>query len=344
MKLARRHPLLTSAAWTLLAALAVVALLIPQASARPTNRVVKPTAQHSVTYAPTARIPYRAVNADPTQNYADLFLPADYSSRTNIPIAVLIHGGSWARGVTARSFNHLAHDLTTRGIAVYNVEYRRVGTGGGWPTTFTDVGTALDNLPLVAQRYPQIGLANSVLVGHSAGAQLAAWAGLRTTAEPALSLGAPRWIPSRIVSISGPLDMRMAARHGDSRIVRVLGGSPTAVASRYRTVDPMQVANRADASAPTFIAIHGTSDHVVSDLNSVLFMSEYLAHGGHGELRLLPGITHTSMFRGKSPTYASLVELIATAATTNPGPSVGRRSDDGQRAEPAEWQLSTPPQ
>lgn len=103
------------------------------------------------------------------QNYADLFLPADYRERTGIPLVVLIHGGSWAKTVTARGFDRVANDLTARGLAVYNVEYRRVGSGGGWPTTFSDVGAALDDLPEVASSYPQLDIRQSVLVGHSAG-------------------------------------------------------------------------------------------------------------------------------------------------------------------------------
>ncbi len=54
----------------------------------------------------------------------------------------------------------LALDLARRGIAAWNVEYRRVGQeGGGWPGTFEDVAAALDRLAEVddvdTRRWPR---------------------------------------------------------------------------------------------------------------------------------------------------------------------------------------------
>ncbi|ALG86152.1 alpha/beta hydrolase family protein [Gordonia phthalatica] len=325
MTLTRPHPLLTATLSTVLVALACAVVLVwgtvtpgshPAAHSSHTAMVV-PAAHHdrSVNGDVVRRIHYPAHDADPNQNYADLFLPADYTHRSAIPLVALVHGGSWARGVTAQSFDRLAHDLTARGIAVYNVEYRRVGTGGGWPTTFTDVGNALDDLPTVAANYPQIDLATSVLVGHSAGAQLAAWAGLRTAAAPGPGLGAPRWIPRRVVSISGPLDMTWSATHGDSRVVRVLQGTPSRVAAHYRLVDPLTlIDHRNDAVGPDFVVLHGTADHVVSPRDSIRFVVDYLTHGGHARLNLLPGQTHTSMFRSGSTAYRDLIRTIVDAA------------------------------
>ena len=43
----------------------------------------------------------------------------------------------------------LAEDLTSRGIAVWNIDYRRVGDGGGgtdWRVTLDDVSASLDQL------------------------------------------------------------------------------------------------------------------------------------------------------------------------------------------------------
>ncbi|HYA08445.1 MAG TPA: alpha/beta fold hydrolase, partial [Gaiellaceae bacterium] len=61
--------------------------------------------------------------------------------------------------------------LAEQDIATWNVEYRCVGVpGGGWPAAREDVRLAVE----LAQSLPYDPV---VLVGHSAGGQLALWAG-----------------------------------------------------------------------------------------------------------------------------------------------------------------------
>ena len=83
--------------------------------------------------------PTRYPAPNPELNWADLYLPAGDQKVDSIPLAVLIHGGAWHKESGAGSFDHLARDLASRGMAVYNVEYRHIGSGGGWPVTFRDV-------------------------------------------------------------------------------------------------------------------------------------------------------------------------------------------------------------
>src|SRR5699024_4902357 len=100
--------------------------------------------------------PTRGGAADPGQNWADLYLPAGAQEVDSIPLAVLIHGGAWQDQLGADIFDPLARELASRGMAVYNIEYRRVGSGGGWPVTFRDVADALDHVVEVDRRFPQI--------------------------------------------------------------------------------------------------------------------------------------------------------------------------------------------
>ena len=59
----------------------------------------------------------------------------------------------------------LAHDLARRGVAAWNIEFRRVGQeGGGWPGTFEDVAAAIDHLADVEE----IDEARVATCGHSA--------------------------------------------------------------------------------------------------------------------------------------------------------------------------------
>src|SRR3546814_2820812 len=71
------------------------------------------------------------------------------------PVAVVIHGGCWLeKFADLRNLAPVASDLPKIGIATWNIEYRRNDNGGGWPATFTDVGSAVDHLRSLSKRYP----------------------------------------------------------------------------------------------------------------------------------------------------------------------------------------------
>jgi len=74
---------------------------------------------------------------------ADLYVPRGTGAH---PVFVLIHGGSWHKRYGRVFMRWLGGDLLRRGYAVWNIEYRRLGGGGGWPATFADVAAAIDYL------------------------------------------------------------------------------------------------------------------------------------------------------------------------------------------------------
>ncbi|MGO4146040.1 alpha/beta hydrolase family protein [Paenarthrobacter sp. YAF11_1] len=84
--------------------------------------------------------------------------------------AVLVHGGYWRAAFTADLMLALAADLVTRGWAVANVEYRRVGQAPTPSAMVNDVSTAVQSaLGWSAESgYP----GNVIGIGHSVGAQL----------------------------------------------------------------------------------------------------------------------------------------------------------------------------
>lgn len=243
---------------------------------------------------------------DPEQNWADLYLPPGEQRVDSIPLAVLIHGGSWHSELGADAFGTMARELAHRGMAVYNIEYRRVGSGGGWPTTFRDVAAALDHVVEVDRQFPQITTDDELIVGHSAGAQLAVWGGTRHKLDDDEVGAKPQFRPTRVVSLAGPLDMVYAADHGDDRIEKALGGSPAEMPSRYAMVDPIQNIN---PDTPV-VALHGTRDTTVAPENSQRYVDEVIRQGGRAKAVLLAGENHVSIMSNTSAAYPRVLEII----------------------------------
>jgi acetyl esterase/lipase len=116
-----------------------------------------------------------AYGSAPSQ-FAELWLPAGSGP---VPVAVLVHGGCWQATYGLDLMDPMAADLYRQGVAVWNIEYRRLGeSGGGYPGTFLDVGQAIDALRGLPQR-PRLDLRRLVAIGHSAGGHLALWAAAR---------------------------------------------------------------------------------------------------------------------------------------------------------------------
>src|SRR5437763_561353 len=113
-----------------------------------------------------ARLTYGAA---PNQ-FVDLRIP---KSSGPFPVVMNIHGGFWRSKFDLAHAGHLCAALTAKGLATWNVEYRRVGNpGGGWPGTFEDIANAYRFLPQIAKRY-DLDTTRVAVMGHSAGGQLA---------------------------------------------------------------------------------------------------------------------------------------------------------------------------
>ncbi|WOC14018.1 alpha/beta hydrolase family protein [Gordonia sp. MP11Mi] len=227
-------------------------------------------------------------------------------------------GGGWAAKIGNGVLSHLAQDLSRRGVAVYNVEYRRVGTGGGWPTTFTDALYAYRTASTLHRRWPQLSATRMVVAGHSAGAQLAALPAM-PSARHLLRLGdAADPYPRAFVSLAGAVNLRREAFAGRSTVIAALGGVPAAVPDRYDTVDPI---GRISPFVRT-ILVHGTADRVVPYALADEFYPD--ANDRHTRPELIPvvGGSHTSLVNHRSR-RAYLDSLTAILSATKSG-SMGK--------------------
>jgi acetyl esterase/lipase len=162
---------------------------------------------------PTAVLEYGPASSQAV----DVFLP---SGKEPHPVAILIHGGCWRDlpGAGREQLRPIASDLANRGIAVWSIGYRRADEkGGGYPGTFQDVATAIDQLRLHAAPY-NLDVSRTVVVGHSAGGHLALWASVRDhlpaqsplRGTNALVPGA--LIPGSVISLGGVPDLKAFGR------------------------------------------------------------------------------------------------------------------------------------
>jgi len=215
---------------------------------------------------------------------ADLYVPSGSGPH---PVMVLIHGGSWQKRYGKIFTRALAGDLLRRGWAVWNIEYRRVGAGGGWPTTFEDVAAAVDHLAVLED--PRLELDRVTLLGHSAGGHLALWAGGRPNlpaGAPGAFDGPPRVRPRRVISQAGVADLADAYRRWRGGVVRdLMGGSPEEVPERYAAGDPIRLL----ALDMPVLIVHGVEDPTVSIEISRDYLNATVAAGGEAELVEIQG-------------------------------------------------------
>lgn len=236
--------------------------------------------------------------------WADLYLPA-----TGVPaIAIVIHGGFWRERYDASLGAPLARDLAERGICAWNIEYRRVGNGGGWPHTLADVAQAIDRLAGDdLRRYPLLDPTRAVTVGHSAGGQLAVWAAGRHQ-RPQHAVGAgPAVAPIAAISQAGALDLVVAARDrvGGSAVPDLLGGPPEQVPDRYALASPV-------ALVPLGVpirCIHGNADTNVPISQSERFVAAATAAGDDATLSRVDG-DHFALINPRSAAWALTVSVL----------------------------------
>jgi 3-dehydroquinate dehydratase type II len=124
-----------------------------------------------------AAVPFETLRYGPhPDNVGDLRLPG----ANPIGLAVLVHGGFWRQQYERDSIETVAVDLAQKGWATWNVEYRRLGDGGGWPASGQDIRLALDHV----RQIPEATGLHPSIIGHSAGGYLALWAANRPSSSP----------------------------------------------------------------------------------------------------------------------------------------------------------------
>jgi acetyl esterase/lipase len=231
--------------------------------------------------------------------FAELSRPAGATGP--VPVVVLVHGGYWRDRYGLDYMRPLAAELSGRGYAAWNLEYRRTGGSGGWPATFQDVAAGIDALSDVDGG---LDLARVSVVGHSAGGHLALWACGRHRLGADAGFGRPRLVPSFAVSLAGVCDLTEAARRHLSAdaVAELLGGTPEQVPDRYRRACPTLLLPLGVRQ----LVVHGTDDEDVPFALAPRYATAASAAGDPCELLVLPGVEHFALIDPGSAAWAAV--------------------------------------
>ena len=260
--------------------------------------------------------------AAPSQ-YAELFVPAGSGP---FPVAVLVHGGCWTKefgGIT--QLRNMAGALAARGIAVWNVEYRRVDEdGGGYPGMYLDMHAALDALAAQAPAH-QLDLERIVAVGHSAGGQLVQWiAGRARIAQDSPLYRARMLKVERIVSLGGLADLRNEAALIETscgRDTAELAGSPSP--ERSDVFVDTNAAELMPNGSRTWL-VTGALDTISPPRVAHDYARRARAAGDHAEVVILPDASHYDEVAATSPSWPLVLNVIERALDLPAAAAPGR--------------------
>lgn len=231
------------------------------------------------------------------QQFGELRLP---TTKGPHPVAVVIHGGCW---YSEYDLGHLANfnaSLAKMGIATWSLEYRRIGNpGGGWPGTFLDVAKGTDYLRVLARSFP-VDLNQVIIIGHSAGGQLALWvaAGRRPNNQKLRFKG--------VLSLAGITDLKRYRPNCGDAVTKLLGGSPEQVPARYQQTSPIEV-------LPLKVKqrlVHGAMDTIVPVDFGRDYEREGRKSGDQVGLSIVGNAGHFELIYPESVAWPSVVEAI----------------------------------
>jgi acetyl esterase/lipase len=234
--------------------------------------------------------PTRLTYGKDASQWVDRFDPEGESRGT----VVVIHGGFWKAAYGADLGAPLAQNLAARGWTALNVEYRRVGNGGGFPSTFDDIHAAIN---LIEGEGPVITL------GHSAGGHLATWAAARQRFDG--------WAGgvevSHVLSQAGVVDLTAAYDEslGSDAVAALMGVGPDDPA--FDLVDPMR---HVPLDAPVW-CLHATDDTDVPISQSRDYVRAATEAGATAELVEVTG-GHFGLIDTRADAWQTIVGILDT--------------------------------
>jgi acetyl esterase/lipase len=257
---------------------------------------------------PSAHLAYGSA---PSQ-YVELFVPPGAGP---FPVVVLLHGGCWVeefQGIV--QMRNLAGALLQQGIAVWNVEYRRIDEdGGGYPGTYQDAAAAFELLIAEASAR-HLDSNRLVVMGHSAGGHLAQWLASRRQLPATSPLFKADAFPIRNVIALGSIgDLRRRTttlREVCGVDVVKLTGRPSAARSDvYADTSPAELMPNGSHT----VLINGALDHVSPPQTALDYAARARRMGDTVETIIVPQASHFDEVSASSPAWAVILPMVQRA-------------------------------
>jgi acetyl esterase/lipase len=260
-----------------------------------------------------ARTRERGVAYGPLERQGlDVYAPSEATQGEPAPVAVFFYGGSWDSG-RRQDYGWVGRALAAQGFLTIVPDYRlypEVRYPG-----FVEDGALAVRWTVEHARARGGDPARIVLVGHSAGAYIAAMLALDDRYLAAVGVD-PKTVRA-FAGLSGPYDFLPL----DGPITRRTFGD----ASDLPSTQPGRYA-RAD-SPPAFLAT-GDGDTTVKPRNTKALAAALRAKGAAVEERHYEGLNHADTvlalsrpFRGKAPVLADMTSFLKARVDHAPAPS-----------------------
>jgi acetyl esterase/lipase len=242
------------------------------------------------------RLPYGPL---PLQ-FGDLWLPnlGHPIAGRRYPLLVFLHGGWWKSAYDLGYAGFLCQAMKDQGVAIWSLEYRRVGdSGGGWPGTLLDVADGMHHVVKLAATYP-IDTSRVITAGHSAGGHLAFWLAARhhIPHTSVLAQSQPNLALKGVVGLAGAVDLRLTLdlsgifsfSSGGPAVKALMGGSPKEVPDRYAAADPGELL---PLGMPQSL-VQGSEDDQIPPTLPTRWADNARRQGDAVEVHILPGADH----------------------------------------------------
>lgn len=249
-----------------------------------------------------------AYGTAPSQ-YVELFKPRGNGP---FPVVLLVHGGCWVKqygGIV--QMRNVAGALAADGIAVWNIEYRRVDEpGGGYPGTFQDLIAAMDLLVAKSAEH-RLDTNRVVAMGHSAGGHLVQWLAGRSRLSASSPLYRPDPFPMREVIALGSIgDLRNRVdQHGQVcgiDVTRLTGSPSVARPDIYSDTSPAELLPNGSHTT----LINGALDTVSPPETAFSYAERARAKKEAIETVILPNASHYDEVSAGSPAFALILPVI----------------------------------
>lgn len=276
----------------------------------------KPLTFDEVNALPAPAADFRVAYGRDSSQFGELRIP---TGKGPFPIIEIVHGGCWLSQYDLGYTRAMAAAFVKEGYAVWSIEYRRVGNaGGGFPGTFLDVASATDKLRELARHHP-LDTSRLVVVGHSAGGQLAVWLATRSkiAKDSPFATRRPMHIGG-VVSLEGVMDMRaFGAAPGscNTSVASVMGGTPAEYSERYAQLSPIELL---PIGVPVRL-LNGFADRIVAREQASSFAAKAHAAGDDVSFTLLEREGHFDVMSPFVPAWAQVLGAVRGAM---PEPSV----------------------